>query len=166
MEYATTFAAIEQTNNTVNSKNMQHVGYTESQCERDLFSKNSIAAISNKITQLLDGLYSDRRVAVHDDAIISVLSSISDAYVPPVGDIYSRYTIPNDQSTGTVNIIDRTIGTIVSQVRNEVEIGRYNASLTKWTTVLGDFNEHGIRSHPRIKLREKRPAPMLFNMNY
>jgi hypothetical protein len=41
-----------------------------------------------------------------------------------------------------------------------------NSKLSAWTTILGDFNEHGLRRHAPIKLREKRPMPMAFNMNY
>ena len=42
----------------------------------------------------------------------------------------------------------------------------YNEKLTIWTTLLGDFNEHGLRQYPPIKLRNKRPDPMLFHMRY
>ena len=32
-----------------------------------------------------------------------------------------------------------------------------NKKLTIWTTVFGDFNSHGLRSHAPIKLRERKP---------
>jgi hypothetical protein len=51
-------------------------------------------------------------------------------------------------------------------VKGNLGMDDNNSKLTIWTTVLGDFNEHGLQSHPKIKLREKRPAPLQFNMNY
>ena len=41
-----------------------------------------------------------------------------------------------------------------------------NRKLTIWTTVYGDFNQHGLQQHSKIKVRNKRPNPMEFNMNY
>ena len=41
-----------------------------------------------------------------------------------------------------------------------------NNTLDIWNTVYGDFNKAGLRAHPKIKLREKHPQYMAFNMNY
>jgi hypothetical protein len=41
-----------------------------------------------------------------------------------------------------------------------------NKKLTIWTTVLGDFNEHGLRSYAPIKIRENNINKVRFNMNY
>ena len=161
MEYATAL-----TPSITNERTVAFVGYSPPGCERVMFSSGHIKTISTKITQLLDDLYDDRRIAVPDKTIVSVLSSVSDAYVPAVGDMYSRYNIPTPRVRAFADIVDRTINIITSQVRNDLEIQKHNATLTKWTTILGDFNEQGLRSHPRIKIREKRPQPMLFNMNY
>ena len=41
-----------------------------------------------------------------------------------------------------------------------------NKKLTIWNTVYGDFNKEGLRGHSQIKIREKHPQYMAFNMNY
>ena len=41
-----------------------------------------------------------------------------------------------------------------------------NKQLSKWTTILGDFNKYGLRGHSQIKVNNKRPQSMMFNMNY
>ena len=41
-----------------------------------------------------------------------------------------------------------------------------NSKLTKWTTVLGDFNLHQLRSHDVIKILNKHPQHMQFFENY
>jgi hypothetical protein len=63
-------------------------------------------------------------------------------------------------------MINQTINLIVNDVKNNLETEENNKKLTIWTTVYGDFNEQGLRSHPPIKIRNKKPASMQFNMNY
>jgi len=41
-----------------------------------------------------------------------------------------------------------------------------NKKLSIWNSVYGEFNEKGLRAHPPIKIRKKRPQRMMFNMNY
>jgi hypothetical protein len=61
---------------------------------------------------------------------------------------------------------DQVINIITTDVKNNLEAEQCNSKLSIWTTVLGDFNEHGLRQHGPIKLKERRPTTMLFNMNY
>ena len=62
---------------------------------------------------------------------------------------------------------DQTIEIIVSDVKNNMEIEEHNKKLTIWTTVLGEgVNDHGLRSHSQIKIRESRPDPFQFHMKY
>ena len=68
----------------------------------------------------------------------------------------------NDAET----IIDRTITLIFDYYRNEIGMEENNKQLTVWTTILGDFNKHGLRQTPPIKTQKRRPDPFLFNMNY
>lgn len=148
----------------------RYAGYsqTSNQCVVDLFSEESINAISRKVTQLTFGLHPQNRpIIVTNEVIANVLSAIYTNYRPPTGDIYTRYNIPSGRSDNMVQeIIDQTIELIVSQLRTEYTMLENNSKLTVWTTVYGDFNEHFLRAHPIIKIREKRPNPMEFNMNY
>jgi hypothetical protein len=146
----------------------RYVGYEENESARFLFSIENLNNISRKITQLLDGVEpTGRPILVPRDTIASVMSNIYGNFVAPTSDIYSRYIIPNGQpQVLTQYIVDQTIETIVSTVRTDYAMRANNAKLTAWTTVYGNFNEHGLRAHSIIKVQEKRPNPMEFNMNY
>lgn len=144
-----------------------YVGFIEHTCDtrcgntciKSLFSRNSLKCISFKITALLSGVGTDNRPIIVPDATISGILS----------EVYTNFRPINSAVTSVSYndvIITETINIIVADVRNNLEIEEINSKLTIWTTVLGDFNEHGLRSHPIIKLREKRPMPMMFNMNY
>ena len=147
----------------------RYVGFRQNNpCIRKYFSPDTVRAISSKVTQLLDGVHPrNRPIMVPDSTICSVMSAIFDGYVPETGDIYGRYNVPTDRTQSMVAImIDRVIETITSQIRTEYGTLATNSRLTAWTTVLGDFNSEGLRSHSVIKVRRRRPAPMQFNMNY
>ena len=58
------------------------------------------------------------------------------------------------------------IQSITSQIKDQYEMTECNNSLDIWNQVYGDFNKAGLRAHPKIKLREKHPQYMAFNMNY
>ena len=88
-------------------------------------------------------------------------------YRPVTGDIYGKYTVDNDNRRDDYSyIVDQTISLLVRGIRNDLEMQQNNSKLTIWTTVLGDFNEHGLRQYAPIKVRNKRPDPMLFHMRY
>lgn len=147
-----------------------YVGYEQNKATRQMFSIANLNKISRKITQLLTGLEpSGRPIVVPKETIGSVMSNILiNSNAITTGDIYSRYIIPDSGSAqSTIAYIeDQCIEVIVSSVRNDYQTRATNAKLTAWTTVLGDFNEQGLRSHSIIKVQEKRPNPMEFNMNY
>ena len=55
----------------------------------------------------------------------------------------------------------------LNQLKNTIEIEQCNNKLDIWNgTLYGDFNKAGLRRHPKIKLRERHPQYMAFNMNY
>jgi len=63
-------------------------------------------------------------------------------------------------------VINKSINTITDYIKNEYEMIENNKKLTIWTTVLGDFNNHGLRAHAPIRVKEKKTQSMAFNMNY
>jgi hypothetical protein len=78
-----------------------------------------------------------------------------------------KYSVVNPNDRDDYNyIVDMTISFLVREIRNDIEMAQNNEKLTIWTTLLGDFNEHGLRQYPPIKVRNKRPDPMLFHMRY
>ena len=149
---------------------IKHVGYSENnECIKTYFDVRTVSTISHKVTQLLQGVDPENRpIIVPTSTICSVMNDIYESYRPPTGDIYSRYTVPSGTSSESYvqNMIDQVIEVITSDVRNNLEMEENNRKLTVWTTVYGDFNEHGLRQHAPIKVRNKRPAPMQFMMNY
>jgi hypothetical protein len=158
----------EYSNDIQNDQLLRNVGMIEEDpIDAYIFNEKNIRKMSNKITQLLTGVdRQNRPIIVPDKTISSVLSGVRKKFIPEVGNIYSRYNTPNYLENATQRIINEAINIIVSDVKNNLETDECNQKLNIWTTVLGDFNEHGLRSHGQIKIREKRPSPMLFNMNY
>lgn len=148
----------------------KHVGYNYNGYKGviDFFNKKTTTLISKKVTQLLVGVDEfNRRIIVPDHIIENVMSDVYDSFRPQTGSIYSRYTVsseytPNEYQT----LVNQVIEIIVSDVKNNIEIEQNNKKLSAWTTVLGDFNDHGLRSHDVIKTNNKHPQRGLFNMNY
>lgn len=151
-----------------NDEFIKHVGYNYSYNMNSFFSKNNIKKISRKITELLMGVDKyNRRIIVPDKTIKSVMSSVYHNFTPEIGDIFGRYNIPKINDVDNIQMmIDEVINIITTDVKVNLGMDECNQKLTVWTTVLGDFNEHGLRSHSKIKLKENRPMPLMFNMNY
>lgn len=172
MEFADLIDDITGNTNDVKKSDLytKHVGYTSgSGCIADYFSRYTVHTISNQITNLLMGVHPENRpIIVPDQTIYNVMDSVYNTYRPPTGDIYGRYNIPSGTTTESYvqDMIDQVIEIIVADVRNNYEIAENNAKLSAWTTVMGSFNDHGLRAHPEIKVRLKAPQRMMFNMNY
>ena len=157
MEYATKING-----DICNLNYVRYVGYEESnECIKKFFSQETVNLISKKVTGLLMGVDPQNRpIKVPDSTICTVMSTVNENYQPPVGDIYSRYIIPTGENAVSMmqNMIDQVIEIITSDVRNNLEMEQNNKKLTAWTTLLGDFNQHNLRSHAPIKILEKRPC--------
>lgn len=159
-----------------NDQFIKHVGFSDSLCDSScgescihkLYSRDNIRMISSKITELLMGVdKNNKAIIVPDKTIYSVMSAVYDNFRPETEDIYSRYNIPNRGATSyTQRIIDQVINIIVSDVKNNLGMDECNSKLSAWVQVYGSFNSHGLNQVPKIKLRERRPTPMLFNMTY
>lgn len=139
--------------------------------QESLFTTETIKGISKTVTQVLRGTLPNRDIIVSDHVICDILSNIYQNYIPPVGDIYSRYIIPIECESGCSwmgNIIQQTIQAIVSNVKNTYDMERQNKDLSIWTTVLGESNKHGLRSHAPIKIRKRNTnnRGMVSFMNY
>ena len=145
----------------------RYVGWTKHAGFSQIFSSESIRKISFRITELLTGVDSQGRpIIVPDNTICSMLTTVYENYKPRTGDIQSRFIIERTEDSYLSDIVDRTIQIIVQHVKDSLGIEANNNNLTIWTTVLGDFNTAGLRSHPLIKIRNKHPTRMQFHMNY
>jgi len=112
------------------------------------FSTTNVHYISNEITRRLAGVHSEgKNIIVSDKQIISVMDSI---YKNTYRDI--------DKMTIMV------VGYIVDYVTADLQTEAQNKKLSIWTTNFGP--ETGLRQYSKIKVREKGPTRMVFNMNY
>lgn len=147
---------------------MRYVGWTENYCARLFFSDDTVSLISKKVTELTRGVDpKNRKIIIPKERITEAMDAVYSSFVPSVGDIHSRYVVPSIAPENQMqNMIDQTIEIIVSHVRNELEMAQNNQKLSAWVQVYGDFNVHNLRAHDIIKIQEKRPATMQFNMNY
>jgi hypothetical protein len=134
-----------------------------------LFSDDTIASLSRRITESLQGLDPHGRVMyVDDDKIRQVLSTVySKGTRTAIGDIYTRDHIAAPHERDDLeNMLAQTEAMIVRSVRNQYDMNIINARLNKWDTVLGESNAQGLRSHAPIKTRERHPQYMAFHMRY
>lgn len=149
----------------------RNVGFsTNNETFKYLFSDDTLDFISSEVTKLLHGVApGGRDIVVPHETIVSVLNNIYISYRPQTGDIYSRYNITQFEPRDDANhIITETIQVIVSQIKSEYGMMENNYKLDIWDSVLlGDgISRKGLRQYAPIKLREKRPTPLLFNYTF
>ena len=149
---------------------LRYVGWDveNNACFKQFFSPATVKLISEKITELTRGVDKHNRpIVVPYERICQLMDSVFQAYVPPTGDIYTRYIVPNKNQPSIVqSLIDQTIELAVSQIRDSIGMENWNESLTAWVQLYGDFNVHNLTQTPPIKVLGKRPNPMEFHMHY
>lgn len=143
-------------------------GWAEGDVEKSFFNMGVVRLISKKVSELTKGVdQNNRTIVVPDERIAEVMNGVYVKYEAPIGDIYSRFIIPTtEQQDMVINLIDQTIEIIVNNIVNQLGMEQQNNTLSAWVQVYGDFNTSGLRQHPPIKVRQKRPSTMQFNMNY
>jgi hypothetical protein len=153
-----------------NDNYKRYVGWesTDCDCTAQLFSDENIKKIKEVLYEKLKCVRSDGRpIIVSDRVITHVMSQIYENFKPQLGDIYTIFTISAAEPRDDVKrLTDLVIETIFSNITSEIQMEESNKKLTIWTTVLGDFNEHGLRQHPIIKTNARNINKMRFNMNY
>jgi len=127
-----------------------------------------VRLISRKVTELTRGVdHLNRSIVVPDERIYEVMDGVLQSYKPATGDIFTRYVVPNNEPENAIqSMIDQTIEIITTNIRSTLGIEQNNQSLSAWVQVYGDFNTNGLRAHSILKIREKRPSPFQFHMNY
>lgn len=133
-----------------------------------LFTRTTLRTIQNKVADYLTGVDPNgKRIIPSDRVVIAALFGVFKDHHPQTGDIYGKYTVVDQtQRDDYAYIVDKTISLLVQGIRDEIGMAEQNQRLTVWTTLYGDFNEHGLRQFPPIKVNNKRPDPMLFHMKY
>lgn len=136
---------------------------------RQLFTKKTVSVIRNKVSQYLDGVDpKGRKIIPSDHVILTALYGVYENHIPATGDIYGKFLVVDPTQRDDYSyIVDKTISLLVRGISTEVGMIEQNEKLNIWSaTVLGDFNELGLRQYPPIKIKNKRPDPYLFNMKY
>jgi hypothetical protein len=112
------------------------------------FGKANVNYISSEITNRLDGSHPEgKNIIVPHDKILSIMDSF-----------YSNTYKDVDKMTMM------TISYIVDTISSEYQIEKQNNELDIW--VINHPPEYGMQRTPKLKMREKRPTPFMFNMNY
>jgi hypothetical protein len=110
-------------------------------------SPNTLLYMSFEITRRLEGVLAGRHIVVPDATIWSVMDTM-----------YQNY-----QDDSYV-IIMSTIAYIVEYVKNDFQQQQQNNALDIW--VQSRPANWGMQRYDQIKLRERRPTPMIFTNNY
>ena len=138
-----------------------------------IMSNSTKQHIRKKINEKIN----DLKIEVKDDYIKSMLIHEINNFRGRYGNDTTKIT-PVEVSNIYINslsklkprdvfsIISDVIERIVSNLRIENNMIKNNNKLDKWNTILGDHNKHGLRRHTYIKLNEKKPKGMLFNMTF
>ena len=136
---------------------------------QSLWSVENLETMQRVIMNLLDGVREDgRRILVPIKNIAGVLSTVYSADIPSVGSINSRYIQdePENARDDRRRVIDKTIEIIVSQLKTEILMEQDNQKLTIFDSILGDFNQRGLRAHAPIKIKKRHPAYNQIAMRY
>lgn len=136
-----------------------------------LFSKQNVRMISDKVTDLLQGVDPQGRPIVFpDDKIVHVLNQLYEANkTQNIGDIYSRFHINGLENKRDViaELNQQAINLIYNEIKNITEIEQCNNKLDIFDAlILGDFNKLGLRQTPKIYTRNRKGNTMEFHMRY
>lgn len=170
MEYA-----VSLNPNPKNLNSLRYIGYDEKSNAlfyRSFFTPETIKYIRTTCQNYLMPIL-NKPVFISNENITGMLSSVANQELGNnVPDIYTKDTFNVAENSiphyNFNRIIQITIEAIIRNVRTPYELAKVNnEAFTVWSSVgLGTGNESGLLPHSKIKLREKRPTPMLFNMNY
>ena len=108
-----------------------------------------------------------KKIIPSERIVIIALYGVYENHIPRTGDIYGKYLVVDQTQRDDYGyIVDKTISLLIDGIKNDIEMTEANSKLSIWNSVLGDFNENGLRQFPPIKLRNKGPDRMLFHMKY
>lgn len=151
----------------------QNVGWSQTaewnELTQMLFTPQTLAVIREKVAQYLTGLDEyGRKIVPSDNVITTALWGVFQKHQPRTGDIYGKYTVVDmTRRDDYAAIVDKTISLLVRGISTDIGMQQQNWKLNIWdATVLGDFNQNGLRRHSNIKVKERRADPFLFHMKY
>jgi len=133
---------------------------------RQLFTKRTVKIIQQKVYEyLLKSM--EKKIVPSERIVVIALYGVYENHVPRTGDIYGKFLVVDEPQRNDYSyIVDKTISLLIDGIQTDLQMTEANSKLSIWNTVLGDFNENGLRQYPTIKLRNKGPDRMLFHMKY
>ena len=134
---------------------------------RQVFTKRTVNLIRQKVYEyLLKSM--NKKIAPSEKVAIIALYGVYENHIPRTGDIYGRYLVVDETQRDDYGyIVDKTISLLIDGIQTDIGMAEANSKLSIWdATLLGDFNPHGLRQFPPIKLRKRGPDRMLFHMKY
>lgn len=150
---------------TNNYESIRHSGWNDDGQYNNLnvfLSDSTAAFIQSKLCSYFGG-----KVIVPLDKIIHLMNGVYDGYRPSTGDIFTRYNVKSNENYNAVDeLINQTLKIAYDTIRDDFDTRYQNSQLSIWTSVLGEFNEHGLRSHAPIKLKRRRVPSTFINMNF
>lgn len=159
--------------------NTRHVGWDATRWGQNYtkayYDPSVIAWISEAVTRRTMGL-DTRPIQVTSNVIENVLDSYLTNFRSFPGDIHTRYNIPGDgnfsgdfglsnSNLSSNYVINQVVEFMVEYIKSEYQIIANNGRFSVWSSLYG-ANDFGLRAHPEIKLREKRPSPFQFHMKF
>jgi len=173
MEYA---VAITPPGSYGNNNTNNHVGWTQAatpQEYQDLFTDSTVIYIKQACANYLMPIM-NQPIEIPDDAIRSMITSVWNAEGGGNrSDVYTEaaFNLPHNEipAFDYKRIVYITIEAITKQIKNTWEMEQVNnTKLDIWSQLYGTFNKQGLQAYslPKHTIKQKRPTPMLFNMNY
>lgn len=133
------------------------------------FSDKTYQYIKSNLDSLLSDI-TERPILVTEKVIRNSMETIFNNNRPAaIGDIYSKYHMTGldcEHMFDLNKVVHEVIEVIYNYVKNEYQMAACNQSMNAYNALYGTCNELGLLAHPPIKLLEKRPQPMMFNMRY
>ena len=122
--------------------------YSDEPVRHAFFNTSNLRYISNTITKKLQGVHPEgKKIIVPDQEILKMMTNVS----------LNNYNDINLMNDMVVNII-------VDYIKDEFEMTAENNKLNIWVTQYTP--DTTLRRNSEIKIRNKHPTRMVFNMNY
>lgn len=124
------------------------VAYDTSGIYSTFFGTRNIQAMSKEITFRLQGIHPQgKNIIIHETQLRSVMDSVY-----------------KNTSRDIERMIMMTISYCVDAIKDEFITQQQNSKLTPWVQMFPESS--GLRQYSKIKIRDKRPTPMMFIENY
>jgi hypothetical protein len=132
---------------------------TRGSTEDDFFSAASEKLVADMATEQLNAQFPEKEFFLKKELVQGVMASIEKSSMPSEIGIFAV------RGSYLFELLDKSVNFLVSSIATEQRTIENNEALSLWDTVLSDSNRHGLRSHAKIKINEKK-MPSKISMRY